>query len=213
MLFGECWRWFEDEQEIRDKYWTIKPNDVVVDIGCHIGSYTIPALEAGATVYAIDPNKVQTKVLASLVEDSSKLTLLEIAIAEERGYSDELRNSITNSIKKGETQYDLIHAQADDSYMSLDNLVNKYNIQKLDWLKIDVEGAELSVLKSGERTLSRFKPKIILEDHSGVYAFVDKLQIGKQCRTLLKSLNYAIEEFQYENKGAHSHLRTFLICT
>ena len=37
-------------------------------------------------------------------------------------------------------------------------------IQRLDFLKIDVEGAELSVLKGGEDTIRRFKPSNIGRD-------------------------------------------------
>ena len=36
-------------------------------------------------------------------------------------------------------------------------------IQRLDFLKIDVEGAELSVLKGGEDTIRRFKPSMAIE--------------------------------------------------
>ena len=36
-------------------------------------------------------------------------------------------------------------------------------IQRLDVIKIDIEGAELDALKGGEKTLAKFRPLILME--------------------------------------------------
>ena len=41
--------------------------------------------------------------------------------------------------------------------MILDDLLKELNMTHVDWMKIDVEGAELAVLKGGERTLKEKK--------------------------------------------------------
>jgi FkbM family methyltransferase len=46
---------------------------------------------------------------------------------------------------------------------TIDGLMVSLKLSGLDLLKIDTEGAELSILKGGEKTLSRFKPPILLE--------------------------------------------------
>lgn len=46
---------------------------------------------------------------------------------------------------------------------SLDALVRKLAVERLDFIKIDVEGCELEVLKGAEKTLERFKPVVMLE--------------------------------------------------
>lgn len=42
-------------------------------------------------------------------------------------------------------------------------LVHDLKMRRVDWIKIDVEKAEVEVLQGLEETLSRFKPKLIVE--------------------------------------------------
>jgi hypothetical protein len=42
-------------------------------------------------------------------------------------------------------------------------LIHDLKLRRLDWIKIDVEKAEPEVLHGLEETLSRFKPKLIME--------------------------------------------------
>ena len=46
---------------------------------------------------------------------------------------------------------------------TLDALVGRADLKRLDLVKIDVEGAELHVLQGGEKTIEKFKPAILLE--------------------------------------------------
>src|SRR5271157_1076755 len=81
----------EDEEEIRSLYWNIKENDIVIDVGCFMGSYTIPALEAGATVYAVDPCLSYTGALCQIAKEIDKLVVVTATLSEEGGYSPEFR--------------------------------------------------------------------------------------------------------------------------
>lgn len=51
----------------------------------------------------------------------------------------------------------------------LDDWAAANGLERLDVLKIDVEGAELAVLRGGELTLRRFRPLLIVEVHVGTY--------------------------------------------
>ena len=46
---------------------------------------------------------------------------------------------------------------------TLDNFVKKNKIQRIDFIKCDVEGFELSVFKGAKKTLRKFKPVVFVE--------------------------------------------------
>jgi len=84
----------------------------------------------------------------------------------------------------------------------------EYGLTRLDWVKIDVEGAELGVLSGGREALSRFRPTLVIEMHDQVYPFVSQMGSGPRCRDLLKSLGYEIEVVPYTRSAP----RDFWIC-
>jgi FkbM family methyltransferase len=195
--------WFNDEKEIRDEYWRIEPGQVVMDVGCHIGSYSIPALEAGATVYAVDPDVVRlTWVRDFWSGDPEKLITIPVALTEKGGYTATFRQQLSVS------DYQEFHAPVGATFTTLDELVAEYDITRLDWMKIDVEGAELGVLTGARETLARLHPSLLIEAHDRVYKFVHDMHSEQRCHELLMNLGYEIEVKHY----ACSTPRDFWIC-
>ena len=79
----------------------------------------------------------------------------------------------------------IIHVPAD----TLDHLVRSRGVERIDWLKIDVEGHEISVLEGGRAALSLTK-RIILEVTEST---------EMECRRILEPVGFevvAIEEGQ-----------------
>lgn len=46
--------------------------------------------------------------------------------------------------------------------LSIDDLVVKYHLESVDFIKMDIEGAEMPALKGAENTIKRFKPKLAI---------------------------------------------------
>ena len=74
------------------------------------------------------------------------------------------------NIKEGTfSTLDRISFEKENTYRvkatTLDSIVRKLELKRVDLVKIDVEGAELEVLKGGIETIHRFHPKIIVEVH------------------------------------------------
>lgn len=195
--------WFDDEREIRDRYWRIEPGQVVMDVGCHIGSYSVPALTAGATVYAVDPSEPRLAQLRQFWDgDPARLVTVTRALAEDGGYTAEFRASLDVS------GYREFHAPASARFSTLDELAAEYGLTRLDWVKIDVEGAELGVLAGGLETLARFRPALLIEAHDKVYKFVASMRSERRCHDLLEHLGYEIEVVPYTRSAA----RDFWVC-
>ena len=52
------------------------------------------------------------------------------------------------------------------SMVTLDKFIKKNNIERLDFIKCDIEGAELMALKGGSKSLIKFRPRVLLEINS-----------------------------------------------
>ena len=64
---------------------------------------------------------------------------------------------------------DATHAQgpgADVACFTLDSLVAREGLARVDWLKIDAEGHEMQVLAGSERLIAQFSPAILYENQS-----------------------------------------------
>lgn len=68
--------------------------------------------------------------------------------------------------------------------LSIDDLVNSSSLDKLDFIKMDIEGAEPRALQGARKTLEKFKPKLAiaiyhsLDDFVEIPRFLDSLGLG-----------------------------------
>jgi FkbM family methyltransferase len=196
--------YFEEEQPVRNAHWHPGDGDVVIDVGCMMGNYTVPALEAGATVVAVDPNTALTNTLCEIATQNEwrdRLIVSNCAIFDGGDYT-RVRTGVTAS------PYAHLLPPAGTTFMTLDQLTDSCQLNQLDWVKIDVEGAEYGVLRGAERSLQAWHPHILIEDHSLVYPFVKEMRSTELCMTYLELLGYRkIQQWPFDE------LRTFIVAS
>jgi FkbM family methyltransferase len=141
------------------KYYTIKKDDIIVDIGANVGVFTLLALSLGAKTYAFEPNPESFFVLKkNLLKNgfTDREGLYNVAVADIDGHVD-LKVPLSNeswlvtsseimverSRQFNEKRYRSIRTDS----ISFKTLIEKYVRQKIDLLKIDCEGAEYDILK------------------------------------------------------------------
>ncbi len=67
---------------------------------------------------------------------------------------------------------------------TIDELVNRRNLNRVDMIKLDIEGAELQALKGAMTTLCRFRPNLVValyhssQDFDAIPRFIDSMQLG-----------------------------------
>lgn len=197
---------YDDETDIRERHWQVQRGDTVVDIGAGYGAYTLPALAHGARVYAIEPNQQALDVLLDTAQHNGfdDVTALQMAV-----YDGAV--SLPLALKRQ-------HARSPHSppskvhWATLDGLAEGGVIKgRVDWIKVDVEGAELGVLQGGRRMLEKHHPRLIVEDHSKVYEWVRRTRIASEISDLLHGLGYRIELVPYAVVGTMP--RDYLIAT
>ncbi len=143
----------------------IKTDSNCIDIGCHKGEIleSILKLAPQGNHYGFEPIPQFYKHLQILFKD--KATIYPYALAEESGKStfNYVRNAPAYSGLK-ERKYNIEHPEIEEitvDVKSLDDIIDSGT--KIDFIKIDVEGAEFGVLKGAKQLLKFNKPYIIFE--------------------------------------------------
>jgi len=180
--------------------------DVFVDIGAHIGRYTIIGSKLVGTngkVVAIEPHPGNFEMLNRNIKLNllNNVTTLNCAVYDKdmrvRLYlTDEFGSSGRHSliVKTGEK---FVEVNAN----TLDYLLQLLGIREVNWIKIDVEGAEFGVLKGAHNALANSKDlALLIEIHSS--------DLYKPIVELLRSYNCKLEfEKSYENGQMHIIMR------
>lgn len=143
----------------------IKPNSNCIDVGCHKGEMleNILKLANHGNHFAFEPIPKFYKHLQAHFKD--KATIYPYALSEksEKSTFNFVKNAPAYSgLKK--RQYDIKNPEIEEITIEvkpLDELIPSDT--KIDFIKIDVEGAEFGVLKGAKSLLKYSKPYIIFE--------------------------------------------------
>ena len=159
------------------EYFTPKQGDIVVDIGAHIGRYTIigskrvgtqgkvVAIEAHPGNFEMLNRNIKLNQLTNVIPLNyaaySKETKIRLYVpGEESGYT--VYNTIMSNRAGTEENFVEVNANTLDYLLQL----NQIKQEQVKWIKIDVEGAELDVLKGSTNVLSKSKDiALLIEVH------------------------------------------------
>src|SRR5215213_4627468 len=186
------------------EHFTPKQGDIVVDIGAHMGRYTIIASKRVGTngkVVAIEAHpgnfemlnrNIKLNQLANVISLNyavySKETKIKLYLPEEEsGYT--IYNTIMSNRAGTEDKFVDVNAQTVDYLLEL----NQIREEEVNWIKIDVEGAEFEVLKGATNVLSKSKDIALLIEIHGLDNYRPILDF-------LSLYNFKIE-FEKSNKN------------
>jgi FkbM family methyltransferase len=194
------------------EHFTPKEGDIVVDIGAHMGRYTIISSKrvgANGKVVAIEADPSNFEMLKSNIKLNqltnvtplnyavySKETKIKLYLPdEESGYT--MHHSIMSNYVftkyKDKTGDKFVEVSAN----TLDYLLQLKGITDVNWVKIDVEGAEFEVLKGAHNVLSNSKDISLLIEVHGKDTYEPIIES-------LRSYNFKIDfEKTYENGEKH----------
>ena len=141
----------------------IQPGDVVLDVGSHLGTFTRRALQLGAAqvvAFEIGPGSIAcfSKTFEEEIA-AGKVRLVQAAAWEEAGTL-ELRGSgmggTVMPFASGE------HTSLSVPATTIDLQVRELGLERVDFIKMDIEGSERHALKGARETISRFRPRLAI---------------------------------------------------
>jgi FkbM family methyltransferase len=159
----------------------IRPGAVVFDIGANIGAHTLHfARLAGPTgrVVAFEPTDFAcAKLRANLAlnpELQPRVTIAQLFLVADRTVKPPATVPSSWPVAAGSGELNAWHGRAQDSAaataMTADDYCATAGVDRVDFVKLDVDGHECAVLHGFRTCLARFRPVIIVEIAPFIYA-------------------------------------------
>lgn len=144
------------DDEIYERFYVPCQGDTVLDIGAHIGVFTLKACRKKAFVIAIEPDPYNFSLLrrnVALNSYQNRVVQINVALGNEDGHAKFFKSECF-SVGSSLTIKRYLSQQVNVRICKIDTLIRKLNIKAIDFLKVDAEGAELDII-IGARTCLR----------------------------------------------------------
>jgi FkbM family methyltransferase len=181
-------------------YFPFYQDAVIVDIGAHYGYFSLFAdVNSGpnARVFSFEPDPKNYAVLNKNIssQGSKKIKVFPFAIGgKNRTASLHLGHSTNSSLIEDYQLLSKEHSSTSVDVRALDEVLTELNIDKIDFLKIDCEGAEYEIIAQSSDDSLKKASIISMEFH-------DMKNVNQTAQTLisrLTSLGFHVVKFQYE---------------
>ena len=166
---------------------------VAFDVGAHVGNYAFgfsDRVGPSGRVYAFEPGGYAYRILMRNIRlfHRGNISGFRFALSDYDGIgmlfcgrdgTDETFNGFVRGSCEAEPFFDLSEEEIEEGgflgghhyervqVLRLDTFVSRFGVDRLDLLKVDVEGAELRVLAGARESLKRFSPLLYVEVHYG----------------------------------------------
>jgi FkbM family methyltransferase len=177
----------------------VKPGIIALDVGANLGEITLHLARRvgpGGKVFAFEPFPAAFERLRAHVErnHAGNVTPVQLALSDHQG---EAPMAVPDVAADNQGLGSIMNLAAWESVgrvnvplATLDAFVARESIPKIDFIKLDIQGAEYAFLQGGARTLAAHRPEIVTE-----VSPADLAAAGSTSRDfleLVESMGYAI---------------------
>lgn len=168
-------------------HYKLKGGDIVVDAGAYPGDYTLFAgkkVGRGGKIICFEPGSKNRKVLKKNIAYAKLKNVIIIpkGLWSENTFlkikEDELSSSVLTN--NGQTKIEVV---------KLDDELEKLGVNKIDFLKMDIEGAEIEAIKGCKETLRNNNVKIAIAS----YHIIDGKKTNSFIESFLIKLGYKVK--------------------
>jgi len=141
----------------------VRPGDIVLDCRADVGVFAHAALAVGARlVVAIEPNPANVECLRRNLREPIAAGRL---VVHPKKVWDTEGGTLNVAPKKAASpaiQQEGTSAKSEVPFVTIDNLVGELRLSSVDFIKMDVQGAEENALMGARATLAKFRPRLVV---------------------------------------------------
>lgn len=191
--------YFED-QETKGFIELIKADTTFIDIGAHIGYYSILSDYVGGPdtkIISIEPTPFTFELLAENTKRLHQGIQLNMALHSKPGKMEindyGIRYMSFNSFEDARLNIKIQGKKISVRVETMDNIVMEFGL-KPDLVKIDAESAEIEILKGGHETLLNYKPTLFIE-----VGDFENIGVGSSLKIIDFLSAYGYLPYEYKN--------------
>jgi FkbM family methyltransferase len=175
----------EEEDVYADRGWGARAGDTVLDCGANVGVYTRRALDAGARlVVAIEPAPENVECLRRNFQEEIRAGRV---IVYPKGVWDKDDVLVLRVLpgQSGSGSVAMDRPGANEAVRvpltTIDELAQELHLERVDFIKMDIEGAERKALAGARRTVERFQTRMAIslehrkDDPDAITAEINRL--------------------------------------
>jgi FkbM family methyltransferase len=140
----------------------LRAGDVVLDVGTHLGVFTRLALRANvARVIAIEADPTNARCLRKTFAQeiaASRVTVVEAAAWDRSGTVTFASNPVRGTLGSAVSDRGTLQVRS----VTLDEVVGELGLRRVDYVKMDIEGAERHALRGAGRMLREYAPRLAI---------------------------------------------------
>jgi len=188
-----------DEPVMRVFLSLVRPGSRVVDLGSHLGTFSLSAAAAGAQVISVDGSPRHADLLRRAADRNGlPVRAVHGAITGADAPAAMLGTSIHTRLARSD---EAPHAAVREvPSVTVDALMRESGWDRVEVVKMDIEGNEPSALRGMERTFARgVRPAIVLECNAGLLPLFGSSPAALRC--VLEELGYRLFQIDHLQPG------------
>ena len=169
ILFDNCYEEMDNMEYTEGPYELgnikIEDSSTVLDIGANFGLFTALAAtkNPNGQIYAFEPVSETRDVLKKVQELYNNVTIVPFGIADkEEKYNVDISDYDNNPGAVSIMNPCMTNKSEELHVISLDEYVKRENIEKIDYIKADIEGAERLLLLGAKNVLKKMAPRLVI---------------------------------------------------
>lgn len=174
-----------------------KRNDIVIDAGSLNGATAKEFVDLGCQVYSFELDKINYNSGLGIAKESG-------FVLENIGLGSMRKKVRYNPALGGTTIRD--NGAIEGDIIDLDTYLMEKSLNRVDFIKMDIEGSELDALKGARKTISKYKPQLAICMY---HKLEDMWEIPIYIKELRSDYEFAFRQYYTEYSFSEKYLQLF----